>query len=386
MLDFCIPASFFIVVDDVGWWCGEDHRYKGGPSRSGIGRRHVPEDYAALIELGRRLDMRFQWAFVVGEWDRWNLLKDVPGSNKHWSDWDNASRLDPRIDEARDLLNAGAAHFELTMHGLVHMYWHQRDVMSYAEFYSNVGGMPDEVRMNPREILKQHIETYLELIHRNGLTMPVRSFVPPCFRYIFSKGDGELSHLLAQYGILYLSTPFAGMGCREAVKPVDAGAENGIITVDRNRDFTRWYEVGPPPPEALRPGFFGLHWPNLLHPDPARNMETIDRWTAYFQRYQNRFDILPARDAPMAYTQALYRRFTAATPTSEGFSLDFTAVDAENAAAAGDGPWFHVRRGLTPRIERGTGELFPCGGGEAFTAWRLRRENGAKTARVRLEA
>ena len=94
-----IPYGFLIVVDDVGWWCGYDQRYKNGPTRSGIERYHCIEDYKAIIEIGKSLNMRIKCGFVAGEWDRNNILAKVPNSNKHGSDWDNASRLHPQIEE-----------------------------------------------------------------------------------------------------------------------------------------------------------------------------------------------------------------------------------------------------------------------------------------------
>lgn len=46
-----------IVIDDLGWFNCEDDRESGGPSRTGMPRRHVAEDYAAINRLGEALDI-----------------------------------------------------------------------------------------------------------------------------------------------------------------------------------------------------------------------------------------------------------------------------------------------------------------------------------------
>lgn len=73
-----IPSCLYITMDDLGWFCGTDDRPAGGSSRSGMPRRHCAEDYAAVNELGRRLNMKINCAFVLGEWDPDNRLKRIP--------------------------------------------------------------------------------------------------------------------------------------------------------------------------------------------------------------------------------------------------------------------------------------------------------------------
>ena len=52
-----IPRPLQIVVDDVGWFNGKDDREDGGPSRTGMPRRHVAEDILAINRLGKALNM-----------------------------------------------------------------------------------------------------------------------------------------------------------------------------------------------------------------------------------------------------------------------------------------------------------------------------------------
>ena len=56
MSDILIPQPLQIVIDDLGWFCGDDDRTNGGASRTGMPRRHCYKDYEAINELGKALD------------------------------------------------------------------------------------------------------------------------------------------------------------------------------------------------------------------------------------------------------------------------------------------------------------------------------------------
>lgn len=349
-----IPHSFFIVVDDVGWWYGKDQRYKNGPSRSGLEqRRHSIEDYQAIIALGRSLNMRIKCGFVIGEWDRTNLLARVRHSNKHGIHWDQASRLDRQIDETRDLINASSSYMEMAVHGLVHMYWDNDGRMQHAEFYQKATDGAGYV-MTPPDIAREHLDAYFTIYRQNGFTADLRSFIPPCFLYIHSEGRDQLSAILAEYGIRYLSTPFAGMGYTGQVKPEGACVENGIITVDRTSDLIRWDVVGATPPDIMKKSFFGMHWINFLHPEVAKNTETVQAWIQYFAQYKHQFDILVARDIAMASTQALYKKHTRIQVDPDKIVLDFTAVDQQGAAMLDPSVYLNISNTKTPRADQAT--------------------------------
>ena len=342
----CIPYSFLVVVDDVGWWCGNDHRFKNGPSRSGIERRHTIEDYKAIIELGKHLDMRIKCGFVVGEWDRKNTLAYIRNSNKHGADWDNASRLDPQIDEVRDLINANSEYMELAMHGLVHMFWDDNGKIQYAEFYQS-DEKSGKNRMTPADIVREHIEAYFDILQQNNLTTNIKSFIPPCFRYTYSQEDDQLSAILTEYGIQYISTPFSSMQFAGEEKPIDVGVENGIITVDRTRDLTRWEQVDAKTPDYIKKSYYGMHWPNFLNMDPEKNMVSVSKWIEYFNKYKEQFDIMPAKDNAQGSTQALYKRFTGITFHQGSIVLDFTNVDGQNATGLCDSFYLNAQNHIT---------------------------------------
>ncbi len=367
----CIPHSFMLVVDDVGWWCGDDHRYKNGPSRSGIGRRHSIEDYKAIIEIGRSLNMRVKCGFVVGEWDRYNILAKVRNSNKYGAAWDNASRLDPQIAAARDIINSGRDFMEMALHGVMHMYWTDEGVMKPAEFYQNCEET-GKTQMTPPDIIREHLDAYFEILRQNGFPTDVKSFIPPCFKYVYSRDKDHLSAILSEYGIKYVSTIFNTMGYTSESKPTDVCVENGIITVDRTPDVTRWDDVDAKTPDMIKKSYFGMHWPNFLNMDPEKNMETVNRWIKYFEQYKNNFNILPARDNAMGSTQALYKRFTNLSFFEDKLIINFSDVDIQGIKDLEANLYINVSNILTPKADE-TVSLSPYEINETYTTYKVTR-------------
>jgi len=294
--------------------------------------------------------MRVKCGFVVGEWDRYNILTKVRNSNKHGALWDNASRLDPQIDEVRDLINSEKDYMEIALHGVMHMYWTDEGIMKYAEFYQR-HEETGEYKMTPPDIIRAHLDAYFEILRHNSLPTDIKSFIPPCFIYVYSRKQDHLSAILAEYGIKYISTPFVSMKYTSQEKPVDACVENGIITVDRTRDLISWDVVDAQTPDIVKKSYFGMHWPNFLNKDPEKNMETVARWIKYFEQYKDNFEILPARDNAMGSTQALYKRFTSLSYCDGKIVLDFSKVDAQGAKDLDGTMYINIINTIEPKAD-----------------------------------
>ena len=376
----CLPKAFQIVVDDVGWWKGLDERAIDSPSRTGMCRRHVPEDYLALARLGKELGMRILCGFVVGEWDQKNRLACVPHTSKYGANWDMASRIDRRIREARDIILSNQAYLEMALHGLNHMYWDEQGHFSPAEFYQRHGS---DYSMLPPDIARQHIETYFQILHDNALTYPVKAFIPPCFFYVYCKENHHLSYILQEYGISYVSTPFGSMKTDGCEKPVTAGVENGIITVDHTHDTYTWDKISPLPPSVYKESTFGTHWPHFLHYDPTRNDETVDTWIAYFKGYFDLPGMFPAPDFEKAVHQALYQRFTQVQNTEQGFVLDFSQVDAQKASAYSPDVYIQMPIAQIPTCDQ-EASMTLNRKGTTFAEYVLTRKNKAKYVKILL--
>ncbi|MDD5602617.1 MAG: hypothetical protein PHG48_00860 [Eubacteriales bacterium] len=418
---FCIPQPFYIAVDDVGWWCGKDDSGSNGPSRSGIRvRDHCPDDYRALALIGKSLGTRILCGFIIGEWDRKNILAHVRNSNKYGPGWDNAAKINaPLMDtaarEARDIVNDSQDSMEIAIHGLMHMYWDDSGRMLPGEFHQKTGkpslqkpsthsGFPvpssrsshsgssagtrfsdftsfansARYTMTNPDVVREHLDAFFEIYAHNGFKGNITTFLPPCFHYIYSGKPGSLSSILAEYGIKYVTAPFSWMDSPFDENPASVGVENGIITVDRQRDLARWNEVGTNPPGIIRPGCFGMHWINLLAADSSRNKDIAEKWISYFSRYKGLFDIIIAKDSSMASSQSLYCRYLKASEIKvDGRSrlkleLDYAAIDALHASGLSQSLFINVRRPFTPVADKDL-EILPYDSHEAYATYTVSR-------------
>ena len=316
-----IPLPIQIVLDDVGWWTPTDGHEVGEPFRSGMPRAHEPADYAAIASLGRQLGMRPQAAMMLCDWDRDNILRELPEATWMGADWDNPWRRHRHLDTAARILVDEADHLELVVHGLAHEWW-GNPVMERAE-WADVGG-----HMRPRHLLERHIEAYAAILARNGLGELPSIFVPCAFRHALGDGDAGIHRQLADHGITYVSTPYGSM--RQEIEPQTArlAIECGVATVDRGTGAPSWKQVAAAPPAEVDGPIIGLHWPNILHEDASRNEEVIDTWVAALRRIGQASDRWLAPDTPAAWSQLAHVECTRLQETAAGITFDFADLDA----------------------------------------------------------
>ena len=374
-----IPEGFLIVVDDVGFWLAGEKRYFVNVPKEAIAQTKRPyyfEDYESLVEMGKALDMRILCGLAIGEWDRDRLLAKVPGSNRYGAQWTNAEALEQveKFEMVRDYINANSKHVEMAVHGLNHMFWDDKTgECIFAEFYDR----KNEVNtMHPEKIMRQHLDAWFEIYERNGFSASIDKFIPCCFHYNYSNGDGELSHILKDYGIKYVSTLFDVMGYDTPEAPKMACVENGILTTDRTQDLSRWFEMDAKIPSVLKSSYYGTHWPHFTSLDPKDNMINVRRWIEYFKQYKDQFDVLFARDHEMGARQIFYRRFTRMKELSENrFVLDFTEADAQGGAEelVGNSIYINVKKPYEIQCDDGSTALEVWSERETFRTYKLTR-------------
>jgi len=266
-----LPLPLFLVIEDVGWWQGEDGSRRGEPYRNGFCRRHCLADYRALVDLSERLSMRVAVAMVVGEWDRTNLLRDIAGATWLGRAWDNRRNQGPWLAEAASYLCRHERHLELAVHGLCHEFWRDGK-MQRAEFHD------DDGLMRSREIVAGHLRAYAAILRDNGFSGFPRFFVPPALRHSFGNGDGSMQAVLNDFGITHVTTRFAR--ARQYSPPIHDKLtwECGVALLERGLSPVAWPQAAAEPQALPLNPIVALHWGNLLHPDPARNGEIIARW------------------------------------------------------------------------------------------------------------
>jgi len=101
--------------------------------------------------------------------------------------------------------------------------------------------------------------------------------------------------LLEERGVKYISTPYDRSKDDPGSSLKWFGFDGNLITVDRGRDFFPWDCPSPDPlaagREVVRP-VVGMHWPAILHADPERNSEVVDRWVDFLRPYGSRVDTM----------------------------------------------------------------------------------------------
>lgn len=370
-MNVAIPIAIQFVLDDVGWWCGRDGSEENEPFRSGINRNHVVEDYEAIALLGRKLNMKPQAAMILSEWDTTRSLKSLPTSHWMGDKWHNPWPIEP-MRHAADVLRANADCLELTLHGIGHEYWPPENptAFSRAEWADVETGEP-----RPREHVLGVLEAFHRLLEQHNLGPFPRSFIPCAFAHGF---DNDVAGYLHDSGVRYISTPFSTMFNREQTQDEMFGIEHGVLTVDRGADRYRFNTMDPRPDFPVKGAIVGTHWPNILHPDPARNGEVVDRWVNMLKPYNDRLDTMLAADTASCWTQLVYHRKTKLTPRDDGCDLDFADVDALPACAMLDTFTLKTDAPRDGLICRGV-DLVAAGGHRL----QLRRQPGQMTAELR---
>ncbi|WP_158861122.1 hypothetical protein [Lunatibacter salilacus] len=318
-LSVSIPIPIQIVIDDVGWWSGKDGHDRQEPYRTGINRNHVPADYQAIVDLGKKLGVRPQAATILCEWDRENILRNVPTITWMREKWENSKWVGPWLDEAADIIRNNQNHYELTLHGVGHEYWEDEN-MTRAEWADSSG------TMRPLDQVELHLDYYEELLNQNQLGSFPSSFVPTAFLHGFGlTGDHPISmaEVVKKRGIEYISTPFENMFNAEGAQFGLFGVDSGVITVDRGEDLLNWDAFSAKPEGVVIGTTCGLHWPNLLHADPNRNSEIVDAWVELLKPYNDKPETLLAKNSSSFRDQLVHHVCTKVQIHDNKFDIDF---------------------------------------------------------------
>jgi hypothetical protein len=292
-----LPMPIFLVVEDVGWWQGRDGSADNEPFRNGFCRHHCLEDYRALARLAKRLKMRIAIGMVLGEWDRRNLLQKVAGATWMGDSWDNRINQGPWLDEAGQFLREHQDWLEIACHGLCHEFWRDGR-MERAEFHDPSG------RMRPSDIIKSHLDAFAKLLEEYKLPGFPRIFLPPALLHSFGNGDDSMQAILHDYGVRHVATRFSR--ARRYSEPLHEKItwECGVGLLERGLAPVPWHEAAAHPTWDFSNPILPLHWSNLLHPDPEKNFDIVDRWAEMLEKQANSMDYVLAPDFASCWSQA----------------------------------------------------------------------------------
>lgn len=270
-IEITLPMPVFLIIEDVGWWQGEDGSTIGQPYRNAFPRPHCLADYQVLVRLAERLGNRIGLGMVLGEWDRTNLLKDIPGATWQGHHWQNQQNQGPRLEEAAEYLRNHRDVLELGLHGLCHEFWHQGN-MERSEFHDSHG------TMRPREVIESHLGAFLSILAQNGFTEVPRLFFPPALLHSFGNGSDSMQAILHQYGMRYVITSFDRAHQFAPPHHERITWECGVGLLDRGISPVPWHVSAALPVWDFSGPILPLHWGNLLHPDANQNNRVAEGW------------------------------------------------------------------------------------------------------------
>ncbi len=327
-----IPLPMQIVIDDVGWWSGRDGSACQEPYRSGIDRDHVPEDYQAIVELGKRLGVRPQAAMVLCEWDKYNILKELPTATWMGENWNNSKWVGPWMEEVADIIRKNQDHFEITLHGVGHEYW-EDNVLSRAEWADEGGIMRD-----PGQVEK-HLDFFAMIMAQHQLGQFPSSFVPAAFRHSFGVSAGReisIAEILLKRGITYINTPFQYMANADQVENKYLAFDGDVLTINRGYDLMNWDTTGELPDGVIVGPTCGMHWANLIHPDPERNMEIVDGWVKLLAPLDDGEKTMLAPHSGYFRNQLMHSVYTGINQSGNEILIDFSELDKRTIAKLPD--------------------------------------------------
>jgi len=322
--DVKIPVAIQLVLDDIGWFWGRDERDQGHPSRTGLPRWHVVEDYMMVDAVGRAINQKINTMFVIGEWDRNNVLRKVPYSNKFGKDWDSSKWLNlEEAEKIRDFMNS-CEYIELGYHGLLHGLWEENGThITETEFFApedfKKGSKP--FKLLPESMLRQHFDAFLEIYNDWGFNHKLRTFASPCGNMGAEKTD-EFTKVLKDYGVKF----WHNNGIKNCI------VQTGIICNAKAIEIVPWesYDIDPeilPTYDPEKAGILGGHWPNLLRYNPKKNFERVEAWKSFFDRQSEVFGMIISRDMEFAHYQQLHKFYGEVEEENGMIKIDLTKVD-----------------------------------------------------------
>ena len=380
-----IPLAYQAIMDDIGWFTGADDRHRGMPSRSGMTRNHVAEDYKVVNEVGKRINQKICCALVIGEWDKNNRLTGRPHMTPNPEAWDCASVINmPEAERCFEAIEE-SDYIDIAHHGILHSFWD--DELGHDDRQYYIRARKSYTRPGPRyavpvevDYFKKCLEAYDEIYNDWGFTKPVDTFISPGFVSLSAEDNKEIIHAISEHGFKYWTNSWAGTD-------FDCEIVDAVTFLKKRKETIPWnaYDVNPDalPPYSEEEGtIFRCHWPNMLRYDPMQNLEKVDAWANFFHRRSEVFGIIISESIQFAAHQAQYNRFTDMTFTENEIILDFSKVDTCGAKDIGNTVYISMRNNIRPKACTG-GHLSLYQTKQIFRTYKLEREGNIAKIRIK---
>lgn len=381
-----IPVAIQIIADDFGWHNGRDERTSNRPSRSGLPRDHAPEDYKIMNELGKALDMKILTPFVIGEWDKDNLLRGVKYATYNEEGWDRASEIDMRMAEKYFEAAESSEYIEYAYHALMHGYYRNNKQICETEYsrpaYDPVTDTHDYSTFEyiPAEEMQAYIDLFFRIYDSWGFRKKIRSFVSPCSIHTPPEKTYDFAKILKDNGFIHWANHWGLLKDTTAVF-------DGVTFLQKNAVVGwEYYDVDPLmvkdhctnalfSNEGRICAACGYHWTNFLRLNPQNNMERLNDWVKYFKRQGSIYGQMLSRDIAFASSQAVYSRFGEVRIEGNLCKIDLKEVDAKGSLAQRDTFYISTGKQVNPQsCSGGIMSIYEKAAGlHGHTTWQITR-------------
>lgn len=380
MENIVIPVGMAIIVDDVGWFNGNDERMMNGSARSGIPRFHTPEDIKALNAVAEGLGIKIGCSIVLGEWDKKNRLRGVPHVTPNPDTWDAV--CNSKMKYAEDYFEAleSSTGLEYYVHGLMHAYYKDDGkLLTARQYYPTVFdecGKDVGFDWLPKDEFRTMIDLFSEIYNDWGFKKELKTFVSPCGcrGTTYDAGNIAYAEVLREYGIEYWANSW--MNSDNHIDLIE-----GMIT-SKGRCICPWNAYGMNP-KHLKPldrtkidTHICGHLANFIRINPEDNFEYIDAWVKHFDENYNYFGNMISVDNAESSSQTFYSKFAKVEKCADGYSIDFTEVDAMGAIGLKKELFVSLKDGTSPKaVIGGTIALYEEKAG--YKTYKITRDGAA---------
>ena len=376
-----IPIALQLVVDDIGWFKGENGLMKSRPARTHMNRNQVAEDYVVLNEIGKKLDMHILCGLVLGEWDKNNILRGMEHATWDEGNWDMASHIDyPLAERCKNAIEE-SEFIDIAFHGLMHGYWvNGENYGNPREFYSyDIPGNTTERRLDypvkpvSAEYVEEHLDAWFKIYNSWGFTKPVESIISPASLYKDKEISVEYAKKAEKYGIKYWKNLWAEHTC--LLEYFDK-----IVFLNMDDDFLDYaaHDVEPDKIPDIpiyndenRPfayAIMGCHWENFLRTDYKDNLNNVDKWVDFFKRQGSVFGTMLSKNMAFAVSQAQYNAFGKMKFEDNVLTVDLS--DVLNKMEVADEFYISIKDELVPQKIQG-GTIEPYQKQETYTNYKI---------------
>ena len=383
-----LPIAVSIRVDDVGWFEGADDRHLGRPSRTGIPRRHVPDDILTLNAIGRGLGTKVLCNLVIGEWDFKNRLRGVPHETWDEAGWDAAKVVNANraFFEGSFAALEDSEYLEYGLHGLLHGYYVDGMLRDEKFLYPFI--VKDEkgaLVRKPRDFgeFDRMLSLFFEIYNDWGFKKEIRVWEAGngCYGKPSDDYNREFARILLSHGIGIWE--WGGW-------PEDVLSQDGMVFINSALGFLDWnaYGVDPsilhnvfesPRGHGFVPNICG-HLPNFIRFQPEKNFEYVDKWVDYFRRITRPFGAMIARDNEQSASQGVYAAYARVDKIDGGYRIDLTEVEKARTFILEDEFFVAIKDKRMPKQVEG-GTLYVHEVREDHVIYRIAR-NGASVVTI----